>query len=303
MKSYTLNNGMNIPAIGFGCYNAKGGDNYQMIKDAISSGYTLFDTASIYETEVDLGKAIKDSGVSRNDLFIQSKLWIDEMGYDNAKAALERTLKRLDTDYLDVYFIHWPRQNPIQDHAPGHPDVICPDKDYPSVDDWKTLEIDTYRALEEAVKEGKIKAIGLSNFLPHHLMNILDNCEIKPVLDQLEYHLGYTQDTAVNFAKENGIVVQAWSPLCRGMGFDDPLFTNMANKYGISTSQLALSFICQNGVIPLPKSASISRQKENLSAAEIVLEKEDYYILSCIVPNGWTHEHPDFVIPGRASRK
>ena len=302
METYKLNNGMEIPAIGFGCYNAKGGDNYQIIMDAIKSGYRFFDTASVYETERDLGRAIKDSGIPRSEFFIQSKAWIDEMGADNVNAAIDRTLSRLQMDYVDVYLIHWPRMTPVEKGAPGHPEVSYSEPEYATRDDWKELEIETYRAMEKMVDDGKIKAIGLSNFLPHHLINILDNCRIKPVVDQLEVHLGYTQGTAVSFAQENGICVEAWSPLGRADVFNEPFFKKMADKYKVSVAQLGLRFLYQMGIIPLPKATAPQRQQENLDIFSFEISKEDFYILACMVPCCWQKEHPDFVIPKRASK-
>ena len=284
MQNYTLNNGMEIPAIGFGCYNPKGGDNTQIIKDAIESGYTFLDTASLYETERALGQAIKETGVSRDKLFIQSKLWIDEMGYDNAKAAIERSLNRLQMDYLDVYLIHWPRQSSES-----------------SPEEWKSLQRETYKAMEEMVDQGIIKAIGLSNFLPHHLNNILSFCNVKPVVDQLEFHLGYTQERARAYAAENDIRVQAWSPLGRGAMFEDKLVAEMAEKYSVSVSQLALRFIYQCGVIPLPKATSPERQKQNLDIFNFEISNDDFNFLCCIPNTMWLGEHPDLVIPGKTS--
>lgn len=299
MENYRLNNGMEIPAIGFGCYNAKGGDNYKMLCDAIKAGYRFFDTASVYETERDLGRAIKDSGIPREEFFIQSKLWIDEMGRDEALAAIDRTLERLQMDYLDVYLIHWPRQLPEEKGAPGHPEVAYKEPLYDASADWKSLQVETYKALEELVDAGKIKSIGLSNFLPHHLMNILANCRIKPVVDQLEIHLGYTQATAVQYAREHGIMVQAWSPLGRADVLNEPFFVKMADKYGASVARLGLRFIYQMGVIPLPKSGDYERQVQNLDIFDFEISEEDYYLLACMVPTCWQREHPDFVIPNR----
>ena len=300
MKNYRLNNGMSIAAIGFGCYNAKGGDNYQILCDAIQAGYRFFDTASVYETERDLGRAIKDSGIPREEFFIQSKLWVDEMGADEAKKALERSLARLQMDYLDVYLIHWPRQTPEFPGAPGHPEVPCKERNYAQDPDWKTLEVETYRAMEEMVDEGKIRSIGLSNFLPHHLKNILDNCRIRPVVDQLEVHLGYTQATAVAYAQAQGLQVEAWSPLGRSSLLQEPFYQQMAEKYGVSVAQLGLRFLYQMNIIPLPKSGDPGRQKQNLDIFNFEISEEDFYILACMVPNCWQREHPDFLIPGRA---
>jgi len=283
METYKLNNGMEIPVIGFGCYNAKGGDNLQIIKNAIDAGYTFFDTASLYETERDLGKAIKEKGVKREDLFIQSKLWIDEMGYDSAKAAIERSLDRLQMDYLDVYLIHWPRQN-------GSSEA-----------EWKKLQKDTYRAMEEMVDEGIIKAIGLSNFLPHHLDNIFSFCNIAPVVDQLEFHLGYTQEKARSYADSKGVRVQAWSPLGRGVLFENSAYDELAKKYNVTLSQLALRFIYQSGVIPLPKASSIERQKQNMDIFGFELSQDDFNYLSCLPNTMWLGEHPDIEIPTKKS--
>lgn len=284
METYVLSNGMEIPVIGFGCYNEKGGDNLRMIEDAIDTGYTFFDTASLYETERDLGQAIKNKGADRSRLFIQSKLWIDEMGYDNAKAAIERTLSRLQMDYLDVYLIHWPRQNSTT-----------------TADEWKLLQRETYKAMEEMVDQGMIKAIGLSNFLPHHLDNILSFCNVAPVVDQLEFHLGYTQERARSYAMEKGLRVQAWSPLGRGALFNDDTFKDMAEKYGVSLSQLALRFIYQSGVIPLPKATAPERQAQNLDIFSFEISQDDFNFLSCRPNTAWLGEHPDIAIPARKS--
>lgn len=284
MENYVLSNGMDIPVIGFGCYNAKGGDNLQIIKDAIDTGYTFFDTASLYETERDLGKALKEKNVKREDVFIQSKLWIDEMGYDNAWKAIERSLERLQMEYLDVYLIHWPRQNSNTTDT-----------------EWKNLQRETYKAMEEMVDKGLIKAIGLSNFLPHHLDNILSFCNIAPVVDQLEFHLGYTQERAKSYAMEKGLRVQAWSPLGRGSLFENPAFDAMATKYGVSLSQLALRFIYQSGVIPLPKATAPERQKQNLDIFSFEISQDDFNFLSCIPNTMWLGEHPDLVIPSKES--
>jgi len=280
MEYFKLSNGLEMPAIGFGCYNAKGGDNLKMLEDAIDSGYTFFDTASIYGTERALGEAIRNKKADRSKLFIQSKLWLDEMGYDNAKRALERSLKRIGTDYLDVYFIHWPKQSGVT-----------------SDEEWKALQKETYKAMEEMVSEGMIRGIGLSNFLPHHLDNILSVCNIPPVVDQIEYHIGYLQEKAKSYAKEHGILVEAWSPLGRGAIFSDENLLAMAEKYKVTVSQLALRFLYEDGIVSLPKAASPERQKTNLDIFGFELTKDDFHFLSCLPNTLWGGEHPDTVIP------
>ena len=284
METFKLSNGMELPAIGFGCFNAKGGESYEFISRAIDSGYTLFDTASIYGTEKDLGRAIREKGVDRDSLIIQSKLWFDEMGYDGAKKALERSLTRLKMDYLDVYLIHWPKQRT---------DV--------SEDEWRSLQRETYKALEEMVDEGTVKAIGLSNFLPHHLDNILSFCNISPVIDQIEYHIGYTQERAKEYAVSKGLVVQAWSPLGRESVFKNEIILKMAEKYNVTAAQLALRFNFQSGVMSLPKTSSSERQIQNLSIWDFEIDADDFNFLACLPNIYWSSEHPDIAIPGAKS--
>ena len=284
METYTLNNGMKIPVIGFGCYNAKGGDNYAMFSEAVKNGYRLFDTASFYETERELGRALRDSGVKREEFFIQTKLWTDEMGYDNVMAAVERSLKRIGTDYIDIYMIHWPRVS--ADSTPS---------------EWKSLQKETYLAMEKLVEDGTIRAIGLSNFLPHHLENIFSFCNIAPVADQLELHLGYMQERAINYAGEHDLRLQAWSPLGRGNVLNDKRFTTMAEKYGVTVSQMALNFLYRYGIIPLPKSAGAERQRQNLDIFGFTISEEDFSFLACLPNTLWSGEHPDFAIPALKS--
>jgi len=275
----TLNNGMGIPCVGFGTYNAKGGDNYKMILEAIECGYRYFDTASLYETERDLNRAIKDSGIDRKDLYLASKAWHDEL--DDIDAALERSLNRIGTDYLDVYLIHWPRQY--------------------SGDDYKERDVMAYKRLEAAVKDGKIKAIGLSNFLPHHTKNILDNCEIKPVVDQLEIHPGYTQEAAQAYLRENQIVAQAWSPLGRGSMITNDVLEEMGKKYGKTVAQITLRYILNEGVIPIVKSGNRERMIQNMQIFDFDIDEEDMSIIRNMPQSTWLGEHPDFSIPTKKS--
>lgn len=281
-ERFVLENEMIVPAIGFGTYNAKGGDNLQMIKDAIEVGYRYFDTASLYGTERALGQAIKESGLPREAFQIATKVWIDEMGYENTKEALERSLSRLQTDYVDFYLIHWPKANEEDS-------------------EWKTRDLETWRAMEEMVEEGKIKAIGLSNFLPHHLDNILEHCRIKPVLNQLELHVGYSQEAAVAYSKERGIQVQAWSPFARGVLEEHPLVQRLAGKYGKSPAQICLRFLYQKGIMPLIKASAKERMLQNMDIFDFVLEKEDVQMLECMPQNTWGGEHPDFAVPKAVS--
>lgn len=281
-EGYLLSNGIQIPCMGFGTYNAKGGDNLAINKTAIEAGYRYFDTASLYETERVLGQAVRESGIPREEFFIVSKLWHDERGYQEAKDALERTLDRLQMDYLDLYLIHWPRG-------------------MEGDTDWKEKNADTWRALEEMYEAGKIKGLGLSNFLPHHIAPILENCKIRPVVDQLEIHPGYNQDSAVKYCEENGIRVQAWSPLGRSAMLDNPILKDFAEKYGKSVAQICLRFLVQKGIIPLVKASAMERMKQNQDIFDFEISWEDMSVLNHMPQNTWLGEHPDFAIPKKKS--
>lgn len=201
------------------------------------------------------------------------------MGYNQTFQAFDRTLNRIGTDYLDVYLIHWPRQNGT------------------SADEWKATLSETYKALEELQTKGKIKAIGLSNFLPHHLDHILNICNVKPVVNQLEMHVGYMQDYAASYAKAKGLVIEAWSPLARGGLADNQLLSELSKKYNVSMGQVALRFVYQSGAIPLPKAQSMEHQKENMNIFDFELSSEDFHRLATLPQSGWSGEHPDLSIP------
>lgn len=278
MKEFTLNSGRKLPALGFGTYNAKGGDNLQMIKDAIKAGYRYFDTASLYGTERALGQAIRESGIPREEFILASKVWTDEMGYEETKAALARSLSRIGTTYLDFYLIHWPKR--AEDDT-----------------SWKERCRETWKAMEELVEQGKIKAIGLSNFLPHHLDVILDCARIQPVVNQLELHIGYSQEAAVVYSQSKGILVQAWSPLARGNMADHSFIQALAEKYEKTMAQICLRFLYQKGIMPIVKSADKDRMLENMEIFDFELEREDMQMLESMPQNTWQGEHPDFSIP------
>lgn len=274
IEHYVLNNGVEIPAVAFGTYKAADGKSADVIRAAIGAGYRYFDTASFYGTETYLAEAIRESGISRGEFFIASKLWKDEMGYENVKSAFERTLNNLRTDYLDLYLIHWPLPEP-------------------GYKEWRQLDKETWRAMEELYEAGKIRAIGLSNFLPHHIENILKDCRVKPAVDQIEYHPGYSQEAVVNYCREREVLVQAWSPIGRSRVLDEPLVKELAAKYDVSPAQICLKFAVQRNIIPLPKSSSEDRMRENLDLYSFELEQDDIWRLSTMPQTGWSGEHPD----------
>lgn len=272
---YILQNGVQIPCVAFGTYKAAEDESELVIRKAIEAGYRYFDTASFYGTEQYLGAAIRQSGIPREEFFIASKVWKEEMGYENTKQAFARTLERLDTDYLDLYLIHWPL--PVPEYS-----------------DWKQLDAETWRAMEELYQEGRIRAIGLSNFLPHHIENLLENCEIRPMVNQLEFHPGYAQEAAVRYCQEHGIQMQAWSPLGRQRLAGDTLILALAEKYGVSSAQICLRYAVQKQVIPLPKSSSLERMKQNQDIFHFEISQEDMYRLDTMPQTGWSGEHPDW---------
>ncbi|MBO4902092.1 MAG: aldo/keto reductase [Lachnospiraceae bacterium] len=283
---YVLNDGSQIPKIGFGTYNEEFEDNRKIILDAIECGYRFFDTASLYETERSLGNALKESGIARSEVIIETKLWIDEMGAENAKCALDKSLNRLQTDYVDIYMMHWPRQTGADD------------------ENWKELDVETWKAMEDMVRQGRVKRLGLSNFLPHHLQNILDHCTIRPVVDQLELHPGYSQEAAVAFCKEHEVLPMAWSPLGRGREnatIGNAILVRLSEKYGKSIQQINLRFLLQKGILPIPKASSAAHMKANMEVFDFALTDDDVSMLSCMPQTAWLGEHPDFVIPDRKS--
>ncbi|MCR5098886.1 MAG: aldo/keto reductase [Lachnospiraceae bacterium] len=277
MKEIRLNNGVTIPQIGFGTYKATTADGYEVVLDAIRSGYRHLDTAALYENEEDVGRAVRESGIPRDEFFITSKLARYALGYENTKREFEASLKKLGMEYIDLYLIHWPR----------------PDYGDHDFDNWEKLDMESWRAMEELYEEGRIRAIGVSNFLPHHLENLMKNSRVTPAINQLELHPGYLQKEAVDFSRDHGIEIEAWSPIGRARLMNEPLLIEISEKYGISVARLCLCFDLQSGFIILPKSTHRERMEENLRADEINIEEEDMQRIMSMHQAGWSGEHPD----------
>ena len=278
MDTFQLSDGSLLPQIGFGTYQVKGDDGGSAIRCAIDAGYRFFDTASLYETERVLGDSLRGSGLPRSEFIIETKVWIDEM--DDPSSALDRSLKRLGTDYVDIYMIHWPRR-------PGDPD-------------WKAHAAETWQKMEKLVECGKTRALGLSNFLPHHLRVILDNCRIHPVVDQLELHPGYSQEAAVAFCQAHNVLPIAWSPFGRGdhnSTVSNHILMEFAEKYGKTPHQINLRFLLQKGILPIPKASGKEHILANMDVFDFELSEEDVSMLSCMPQTTWLGEHPDFYIP------
>ena len=272
MESVLLSNGVKLPQMGFGCYALGEERPKEILLEAIAAGYRHFDTASFYQTEEVLGEAIRESGVPRDEFFLTTKLWRTEM--DDPQAAFERSRKNLGVDYLDLYLIHWPR-----------PDLQRAD--------WRELDARVWSFLEDLYQKGDVRAIGVSNFLPHHLMSLSAHSSLQPMVNQLEYHPGYTQEAAVAYCQANGIQVEGWSPLGRRRVLNDPLLQEIAAGHGATASQVCLAFALQSGVVPLPKSSSRQRMEENLAAQSLTLTQEELSRIRTMPQTGWSGEHPD----------
>lgn len=272
MESVLLSNGVKLPQMGFGCYALGEERPKEILLEAIAAGYRHFDTASFYQTEEVLGEAIRESGVPREEFFLTTKLWRTEM--DDPQAAFERSRKNLGVDYLDLYLIHWPR-----------PDLQRAD--------WRELDARVWSFLEDLYQKGDVRAIGVSNFLPHHLMSLSAHSSLQPMVNQLEYHPGYTQEAAVAYCQANGIQVEGWSPLGRRRVLNDPLLQEIAAGHGATASQVCLAFALQSGVVPLPKSSSRQRMEENLAAQSLTLTQEELSRIRTMPQTGWSGEHPD----------
>ncbi|MDS0526244.1 aldo/keto reductase [Clostridium sp. SHJSY1] len=274
--TFTLNNDYKIPCVGFGTWQTPDGETaVNAVKAAIQCGYRHIDTAAIYGNENSVGKGITECEVPREEVFITSKVWNKERGYKKTLKAFEKTCEDLGVDYIDLYLIHWPASQS-------------------QFEDWEEINLETWKAMIELFKADKIKSIGVSNFMPHHLKALMET-EIKPMVNQIEFHPGQMQEETVEYCKKNGILVEAWSPLGTGRMLTNEVLMNIAEKYQRSVAQVCIKWILQQDILPLPKSITPSRIEENTQVFDFELSQEDMEIINGMEYSGGSGLHPDKV--------
>ncbi|MEP2057192.1 MAG: aldo/keto reductase [Maribacter litoralis] len=265
--SFELRNGVQMPYLGLGTYQS---DNDQevvnAIKSAIKIGYRHIDTAAVYKNEEGVGKGIRESGIDRSELFLVSKVWNDDQGYDETLKAFDESLARLGVDYLDLYLIHWPVSGKYKE---------------------------TWKALEYLYAQEKIKAIGVSNFLQHHLEDLLKDCEIVPMVNQMEFHPYLVQQELIDYCNVNGIQYESWSPFMQGKVFELDICDDLAKKYNKSVAQIILRWNLQKGVVAIPKSVHENRIASNADIFDFELTDEDIAFLDGLETGERTGPDPD----------
>jgi len=272
-----LSNGVQMPGIGFGTWQVPTDSTLEnAVSAALKLGYRFFDTAQIYGNASAIGRGVLLSDLPRAEIFISSKIWTSHRSYDGVMRAFTDIIEQLKTTYLDQLLIHWPATQ-------GEPMI------------WQSQNAGTWRALEDLYEQGVVKVIGVSNFLPHHLVPLLARARIRPMVNQLEIHPGYPQFAAVNFCFKQNIAVQAWSPLGRGGLTHHPLLIELGEKYGVSPALIALRWSLQHGFIPVVKALDAEHMKSNLDAFGLTLEDEDMTRLDTMQQVAFSGLHPDTV--------
>lgn len=272
-----LSNGVQMPGIGFGTWQVPTDSTLEnAVSAALKLGYRFFDTAQIYGNASAIGRGVLLSDLPRAEIFISSKIWTSHRSYDGVMRAFTDIIEQLKTTYLDQLLIHWPATQ-------GEPMI------------WQSQNAGTWRALEDLYEQGAVKVIGVSNFLPHHLVPLLARARIRPMVNQLEIHPGYPQFAAVNFCFKQNIAVQAWSPLGRGGLTHHPLLIELGEKYGVSPALIALRWSLQHGFIPVVKALDAEHIKSNLDAFGLTLEDEDMTRLDTMQQVAFSGLHPDTV--------
>lgn len=270
IPSVTLSNGVVMPAIGFGVFQIPDDAMDATVRHALAAGYRAFDTAPMYGNERSLGRALTDSGVPREELFVTTKVSNEDQGYQSTLDAVEKSVVHLGLDYVDLCLIHWP--------APA-----------------RGAYLDTWRALEQLHAAGKVRAIGVSNFQADHLDRLLEVAAVRPMVNQIEIHPLLPQQSMVELHRSLGIHTQAWAPLARGQLQENPVLTELARRHDVSLAQLVLRWHLQRGTIPLPKSSSPERMRANIDVFDFELDADEIAQISALDRNERTGPHPDDV--------
>ena len=269
IPNITLNNGITIPQLGFGVFQIPSDETAEAVSTALEAGYRSIDTATLYANEDGVGRAIAASGIPRDELFVTTKLWNTDQGYDNALRAFDGSMKNLGLDYLDLYLIHWPV--PKQDRY-----------------------VQTWKALEKLYADGRVRAIGVSNFQPHHLRRLAQETTVTPALNQVELHPYLVQDEVRAYGADHGIATEAWAPLAKGGDLlSDPVIDALARKHGRTPAQIVLRWHIQRGTIVIPKSVTPSRIRENLDVAGFTLDEGDLAEITAMNRDHRTGPDPD----------
>jgi len=262
-----LNNGVKMPLFGLGVFLSKEGLEVESaVLTALEHGYRHIDTAAVYGNERGVGKAVKKSGIPRNEVFITSKVWNSDQGYQTTFDAFEESIERLDTDYIDLYLIHWPKGD---------------------------LSVETWKALEEIYHQGRVKAIGVSNFLVHHLDKLLPHCQVRPMVNQVEFHPYLQQPPLQQFCRDHGIQLEAWSPIMKGKVNDIPVLQALAVKYGKTPAQIAIRWELQKEIVTIPKSVHKERILSNAGVFDFEISPEDMLKIDHLDREERVGPHPD----------
>ncbi|HET9859852.1 MAG TPA: aldo/keto reductase [Nocardioidaceae bacterium] len=269
VPNLVLNNGVEIPQLGFGVFKVPPEETRQAVLTALETGYRHIDTARLYDNEAAVGAAVRDSDLMRDEIFVTTKVWNTDQGYDATLRAFDASMERLGLDVLDLYLIHWP--------APA-----------------RDLYVDTWRAMEQLYRDGRVRAIGVSNFQPDHLRRLLDRCDVVPVINQVELHPYLQQNEARKAHEELGVLTEAWAPIARGGALlEDPVITALADKHARTPAQVVLRWHIELGNVVIPKSVTPARVAENFSIFDFTLDGADLAEIAALDRGERTGPDPD----------